>query len=93
MVRRYDPYTGTSNPILARISDLSRGRQYEFTVDEEPELDEYTQTLFLDDMDIGDNQMTGESYENLKALAMESEPEQQPKISEDFLAAFGAAFN
>lgn len=45
-----DPYTGGRNLVLSRVNDFDLRNADRFTEDLEPELDEYTQTLFIDDM-------------------------------------------
>ena len=45
-----DPYTGGRNLVLSRVNDFDLRNADRYTEDMEPELDEYTQTLFIDDM-------------------------------------------
>ena len=45
-----DPYTGQTNPIMARLNQFAENNAGKYSVDTEPELDKYVDTLFLGDM-------------------------------------------
>ena len=45
-----DPYTGRTNPIMARLHQFAENNASKYSVDTEPELDKYVDTLFLGDM-------------------------------------------
>ena len=45
-----DPYTGRINPVMARVQQFSENNASKYSVDSEPELDRYVDTLFLGDM-------------------------------------------
>jgi len=49
-VTRNDPYTGGLNPVLQRVNQFTANNASKFTVDNEPELDKYVDTVFVDDM-------------------------------------------
>ena len=45
-----DPYTGQTNPIMAKLNQFAENNAGKYSVDTEPELDKYVDTLFLGDM-------------------------------------------
>ncbi len=45
-----DPYTGHTNPIMARLNQFAENNASKYSVDTEPELDKYVDTLFLGDL-------------------------------------------
>ena len=45
-----DPYTGQTNIIMARLNQFAENNASKYSVDTEPELDKYVDTLFLGDM-------------------------------------------
>ncbi len=49
-VTRTDPYTGRTNPVLARVAGFEANNAGKYRPDPNPELDEFVDTLFLDDM-------------------------------------------
>lgn len=50
LVTRNDPYTGRINPVLARLQQFDANNASKYTVDKDPELDKYVDTVFVDDM-------------------------------------------
>ncbi len=50
LVARNDPYTGSINPVLSRIQQFNANNASKYTVDPEPELDKYVDTVFIDDL-------------------------------------------
>lgn len=97
-----DPFSGTSNPILQRLSDFENNRQYKFTVDDEPELDAYDKTIFINDDDMGDGaySVNGNPYKILDTIEKpgtaagykKAEPVEEPGIDDSFLRQFETAF-
>lgn len=50
LVARNDPYTGMANPVLSRIQQFNDNNASKYSVDPDPELDKYVDTVFVDDM-------------------------------------------
>ena len=50
MVTMSDPYSGGINPVMARVANYSRQNSPKYSVDPNPELDEFVDTLFVTDM-------------------------------------------
>ncbi len=50
MATMSDPYSGSVNPVMARVSNFSRQNAPKYTVDPNPELDEFVDTLFVYDL-------------------------------------------
>jgi hypothetical protein len=50
LVTRNDPYTGNLNPVLARIQEFDNRNASKYSVDPNPELDKYVDTVFVGDM-------------------------------------------
>lgn len=50
LVERNDPYTGQINPVMSRVNQFNANNASKFSVDTEPELDKYVDTVFIDDM-------------------------------------------
>lgn len=50
LVARNDPYTGQVNPVLSRLQQFEANNASKYTVDPDPELDKYVDTLFIEDM-------------------------------------------
>lgn len=99
MVRRNDPYGGGTNLVLDRIAHFNHDYSA-FQADTEPELDQYVQTLFLEDFDVESGDQN--PYNVLNALnedkpVLVSQPpshiESRPGENDAFLAAFGQVFN
>lgn len=50
MATMSDPYSGGINPVMARVANFSRQNAPRYSVDPNPELDEFVDTLFVTDM-------------------------------------------
>lgn len=50
LAARNDPYTGGINPVLARTQQYEYNNASRYSVDPDPELDKYVDTVFVDDM-------------------------------------------
>ena len=50
MATMSDPYSGGVNPVMARVANFSRQNAAKYTVDPNPELDEFVDTLFVYDL-------------------------------------------
>ena len=50
LAARNDPYTGGINPVLARTQQFEYNNASRYSVDPDPELDKYVDTVFVDDM-------------------------------------------
>lgn len=50
LAARNDPYTGGINPVLARTQQFEFNNASKYSVDPNPELDKYVDTVFVDDM-------------------------------------------
>lgn len=107
MVAQADPFTGTSNAVMQRLAEYAHNNASKYSVDDEPELDEYVTTLFIDpDMGPeafeinGENPYRvlekikdGDSIEITKAPIEQAPKNEEPGINDDFLASFGKVFN
>lgn len=91
------------NPLFGRNAILDRLSQFDnsamYSSDDEPELDEYVQTLFIDNLGENGYTLNGDPYGEFKKMqadmmGTEVEPE-GPAYAEsaaDFMAAFGQVF-
>ena len=50
MATMSDPYSGGINPVMARVANFSRQNAPRYSVDPNPELDAFVDTLFVTDM-------------------------------------------
>lgn len=50
LVERNDPYTGQINPVMSMVNRFSANNASKYSVDPDPELDKYVDTLIIGDM-------------------------------------------
>ena len=85
------------NAVLSRLSEFDNSGMY--STDEEPELDEYVQTLFLDNLGENGYDLNGDSYGEFKKMQgeMTGTPteEESPTYAQsaaEFMSNFGKVF-
>lgn len=87
-----DPFTGGRNIVLSRVNEFDLKNAGRYTEDTEPELDDYTQTCFIEDMGPEAYTVNGENPYRAMERIRQGDPdvvvpkpvqEEQPEISAD----------